>query len=115
MPHAVEDVTMGDADEESATARYMDQNGGIEGAASEFLNREIDQRDKAADAVDYEDISDLDDLPDEEEAAHQLEDDDATSFLGGADNGDAHTNGHDESKEPSSDDMFGYEGTNDLF
>ncbi|KAK0250146.1 hypothetical protein B0A54_11882 [Friedmanniomyces endolithicus] len=115
MPHAIDDVTMEDADEESAAARYMDENGGVEAAASAFLHREIDQRDKAADAIDYEDISDLDDLPDEEEAAHQLEDDDTTSFLGNAENSVAHTNGHDESKEPSSDDMFGYEGTNDLF
>ncbi|KAK0905988.1 hypothetical protein LTR02_006220 [Friedmanniomyces endolithicus] len=110
MPHAIDDVTMDDADEESAAARYMDENGGVEAAASAFLHREIDQRDKAADAIDYEDISDLDDLPDEEEAAHQLEDDNTTSFLGDAENGVAHTNGHDESKEPSSDDMFGYEG-----
>ncbi|TKA83549.1 hypothetical protein B0A55_00523 [Friedmanniomyces simplex] len=106
---------MGDLDEESAAARYMDENGGVEAAASAFANREIDQRDKAADAIDYEDISDLDDLPDEEEAANRLEDDDTSSFLGGAENGHAHTNGYHTTKEPSSDDLFGFEGPYDLF
>ena len=115
MPHAINDVTMADLEEDSAAQRYMDENGGVEAAASAFANREIDQRDKAEDAVDYEDISDLDDLPDEEVAAHHLEDDDADGFSNGDVNGATQTNGYHDIQEPASDDLFGNGESNDLF
>ncbi|KAK5708802.1 hypothetical protein LTR17_020345 [Elasticomyces elasticus] len=115
MPHAVSDANMGDPDEDTAARRYMDENGGEEAIASEFASREIDQRDKAADAVDYEDISE-DDLPDEEEAAHRLDEDEGSSFMDGLENGHAHTNGYHDTQEPLSDDLFGNDGGhNDLF
>ncbi|KAK3111487.1 hypothetical protein LTR53_013215, partial [Teratosphaeriaceae sp. CCFEE 6253] len=112
MPHATDDVTMGNQEEDSAVQRYMDENGGMDAAASAFATREIDQRDKADDAIDYEDISDLDDLPDEEAAAQQLGEEEELAFT----NGEAsYTNGHHETQGPGSDDLFGLGEANDLF
>ncbi|KAK5132763.1 hypothetical protein LTR08_008648 [Meristemomyces frigidus] len=86
MPHATSDETMGDTDEQEAIQRYL-QGQGPEGGADGFSGREINQGDKAENAIDYEDISDLDDLPDEEEATHTPDDADADVLANGNSNG----------------------------
>lgn len=112
MPHATGNDMMDDMDEGDAIQRYL-QGQGPEGGAERFLDQEIDQRDKAADAIDFEDISDEDDLPDEEEATHRVEDDDANGFSDLPEQ--LHTNGYHETTEQHSDDLFGGEEVNDLF
>ncbi|KAK5127036.1 hypothetical protein LTR85_008395 [Meristemomyces frigidus] len=120
MPHAISDETMGDTDEQDAIQRYL-QGQGPEGGAEGFLGREINQADKAQDAVDYEDISDEDDLPDEEDATQRVGDGDASGFLDDSPNGFGslqdlpYTNGyHEDQPQPTSDDLFGND-VNDLF
>lgn len=110
MPHATDDM-MEDLDADAA-------------AVSQFLHDRdadvplnIDQSNKAADAIDYEDFSD-DDLPDEEEATNTLEGDDEedlTAFYNNAPPAlgglpvPASTNGYDDQdvKEPVINDLFG--------
>jgi len=107
-------------DENDAIQSYL-RDGGPEGGANNFFEREIDQGDKADDAVDYENISDDDDLPDEETATHRLEDtDDVNTFLSqepsSFDGLPTQRNGHHDAKEPASDELFGgTEEINDLF
>lgn len=80
MPHATEDETMADVDEDAAIRQYLQGNDGY-GAESSF-DHEFDQGGKDENAVDYEDISDEDDLPEEEEATNHENggDEDANFF-----------------------------------
>jgi len=110
MPHATSDEMGRDFDEGDAIQRYL-QGQGPEGGANDFGDREIDQTNKADDAIDYEDISDEDDLPDEEEATNR-EDAEGTNGFGDSEEL-PHTNGY-HNAQPQSDDMYG-EDFNDLF
>lgn len=67
---------MGIFDEAAEIQRFL---GNGMGAAGDEEDREIDQRDKADDAVDYEDISDDDDLPEEEEATNNIDESDGNA------------------------------------
>ncbi|KAI6874975.1 hypothetical protein KC318_g1262, partial [Hortaea werneckii] len=127
MPHATtsSDVNMGETDEAAAIQRYL-QGQGPEGGAEGFSERDIDQTDKADDAIDYEDLDD-DDLPEEELAAHGglEESQDGGEAMGGLDgledfggheaNGNVETNGFAEGDHQASDDLFDDGGLNDLF
>ncbi|RMY47154.1 hypothetical protein D0865_08842 [Hortaea werneckii] len=127
MPHATtsSDANMGETDEAAAIQRYL-QGQGPEGGAEGFSERDIDQTDKADDAIDYEDLDD-DDLPEEEVAAHGglEESQDGGEAMGGFDglegfggdeaNGKVETNGFAEGDHQASDDLFDDGGLNDLF
>ena len=86
--------------EDNAGLRYAEQ----------FANVEIDQRDKADDAIDFEDISDESDLPDEEDATNGQDGvEDGALDAEGFDLGDTNgTNGyHPATDQPNSDDLAG--------
>ena len=101
MPHATNDETMADVDEDAAIRNYLEGNG-VYGADPSF-DHDFDQGDKDENAIDYENISDDDDLPEEEAATNRAngEEEDAAFFnqvssaLGGDHHHDAHaqTNG----------------------
>ncbi|KAK4560750.1 hypothetical protein LTR86_005329 [Recurvomyces mirabilis] len=116
MPHALNDFSGGAMDEDGAALQYFNEHGEVDAAANGFAEREIDQRDKDADAIDYEDFDD-DELPEEEEASGDHED--GEERVNGLHmpntNGFGQTNGHYDHHEPGSDDLFGAEEGNDLF
>ncbi|WPH00041.1 putative transcription initiation factor tfiid 111 kda [Acrodontium crateriforme] len=120
MPHATNDENMEMTGEHEAAEAYLRDND-FESLGQFVHDREFDQKDKDADAIDYEDISD-DDLPEEEEADNKLEDEaDAEDLLTQA-AGDvaalpdlSQTNGHHDEPDPNDDDIFGLGEHNDLF
>ena len=69
MPHATDDETMADVDEDAAVYSFLQQRGDV--ADYNDHNTPFDQADKNDSAEDYSDVSE-DDLPEEEEATNNF-------------------------------------------
>ncbi|GAB7352762.1 hypothetical protein MBLNU459_g3111t1 [Dothideomycetes sp. NU459] len=91
MPHAVDEFELQDQRDDAEIARLLNPDN-TEQDSLDFLNRELDEGEKADDAQDFEDIGDDDLADDEDEVTGK---DGGQDAQGANDDFDAYMNGHD--------------------